>query len=107
VSIAGDVKAAPSTAPDTPTSADVFLRNEHLEETRVAAAKGARALKELPLLSEGQEENAQPRRTIALDSFTSAHAAATGALLALWKVNHFKTKGPSGAFAKEYEERSK
>ena len=104
MSLAGDAKPAPASGPDTLPSPDTFLRNEHLEQTREAAAKGARALKELPLTAaEGEDEKAQPRRTIAVDSFTSPHAAATGALLSLWKVNHFKSKGAGAAFEKEYE----
>jgi aminopeptidase len=103
VSLASDTKAAPSTGPDSLASADIYLRNEHLEETRVAAAKGARALRDLPILAEGEGATPEPRRTIALDSFTSPHAAATGALLSLWKVNHFKSKGPGGALEKEYD----
>jgi aminopeptidase len=101
--MASDTKPAPTSGPDSLSSAELYLRNEHLEETRVAAAKGARALRELPVIGAEGEDGSQPRRTIALDSFTSPHAAATGALLALWKVNHFKTKSPTGAFDKEYD----
>jgi aminopeptidase len=106
VSIASDTKAAPLTGPDTLPAPETFLRNEHLEETRIAAAKGSRALKELPLVTAANGSEAEGgiiRRTIAVDSFTSPHAAATGSLLSLWKVNHFKSKGPGGAFGKEYE----
>lgn len=104
VSVASDTKAAPLTAPDTLPTEDIFLRNEHLEETRVAAAKGARALRDLPRISESESDADQvEKRAIAVDSFTSPHAAATGALLGLWKVNHFKSKQPKGAYGKKYD----
>ncbi|KAE8221950.1 hypothetical protein CF319_g4771 [Tilletia indica] len=87
----GAQKAAPSTAPDAlPTSADVYLRNERLERTRAAAGKGTRALRDASTY-EGADE--LPRRTFAVDSMHSPHAAAEGANLAAWTVNHFKTKG--------------
>ena len=106
--MASDTKPAPLTAPDKLSASDIFLRNEHLEETRVAAAKGARALRDLPLedsssAASSNNKNGPIRRTIAVDNLTSPHAAATGALLGLWKVNHFKTKGVKGAFGKEYD----
>ncbi|KAK0543324.1 hypothetical protein OC846_006451 [Tilletia horrida] len=89
----GAQKPAPTTAPDTlPASPDTFLRNERLERTRAAAAKGARALRDASTYASSEE---LPTRTIAVDSMHSPHAAATGANLALWTVNHFKTKGAS------------
>ncbi|KAL9940346.1 hypothetical protein V8E36_001051 [Tilletia maclaganii] len=89
----GAQKSAPTTAPDAlPANADVFLRNERLERTRAAAGKGARALRDASTYN-GVEE--LPRRTFAVDTMHSPHAAAEGANLALWTVNHFKTKGAS------------
>lgn len=96
----GEVKPAPTTAPDTVPAASTWLRNEHLEQTRLAAAKGVRSLRDLPLAS-GKDAN--QRKTLAIDSFTSPHAAATGAGLALWRFNHFKSRGPNAAFEKEYD----
>ena len=43
----GEQKEAPKTGPDALPSANIFLRNENLERTRLAAAKGARALRDL------------------------------------------------------------
>ncbi|CAD6899066.1 unnamed protein product [Tilletia controversa] len=87
----GAQKEAPSTAPDAlPSSADLYLRNERLERTRAAAAKGTRALRDASTY-DGADE--LPRRTFAVDVMHSPHAAAEGANLAAWAVNHFKTKG--------------
>lgn len=96
----GEVKPAPKTAPDTVPAAATWLRNEHLEQSRLAAAKGVRSLRDLPL-ADGKDANG--RRTLAVDSFTSPHAAATGAGLALWRFNHFKSRGVNAAFEKDYE----
>ncbi|KAK0556111.1 hypothetical protein OC844_005944 [Tilletia horrida] len=90
----GAQKPAPSTAPDAlPSSPDTYLRNERLERTRAAAGKGARALRDASTYAGGAED--LPQRTIAVDTMHSPHAAAEGANLALWTVNHFKTKGAS------------
>lgn len=104
VSMQGQPKPAPTTAPDTVPAANTYLRNEHLEQTRIAAAKGVRALRDLPAASSGAEHEEQGivRRAIAVDSFTSPHAAATGAGLALWRLNHFKTRGNAAAFEQDY-----
>lgn len=96
----GEVKPAPKTAPDTVPAENVWLRNEHLEQTRTAAAKGVRSLRDLPL-ADGKDAN--QRKTLAIDSFTSPHAAATGAGLALWRFNHFKSRGANAAFEKDYD----
>lgn len=92
----GEQKEASKTGPDALPPANVFLRNEDLERTRLAAAKGARALREL-----GQDDG---RRVVEIDSFSSPHAAAVGANLGLWVVNHFKTRGPAPAWGKLPEE---
>lgn len=101
----GEQRPAPTTAPDAlPSVAETFLRNERLERTRLAAAKGARALRDqaAPLPAEGVDKSAPaPRRTIAVDSMHSPHAAAVGAYLGLWSVNHFKTRGPNARWGAE------
>ncbi|KDN42980.1 putative cytosol aminopeptidase [Tilletiaria anomala UBC 951] len=93
----GTQRAAPSTAPDALPKPQTFLRNEMLERTRLAAAKGARALRDLGAPSAGAEEKKdkkQPtKRTIAIDGMYSPHAAAVGANLSLFTFNHFKTRG--------------
>ena len=43
----GEQPRAPQTGPDSLPPKNVFLRNERLEWTRLAAAKGVRALREL------------------------------------------------------------
>lgn len=113
VSLAGDQKPAPTTAPDALPDAQTYLRNENLEWSRIATAKGAKALKEHGGVgAEAEKEKASSddsirskliKRTIAVDSFASAHAAATGANLALWEVNHFKTKAAHAAFGEPYD----
>ena len=81
---AGEQHSAPVSSPDTLPVAEEFLRNERLERTRLAAAKGVRALRSL-----GKNEGPC---SVAVDAFDSAHAAATGAILGLWEANHFKTR---------------
>lgn len=83
----GEQPRAPQTGPDSLPPKNVFLRNERLEWTRLAAAKGVRALRELGKIN-GEKQ------VIEVDSFSSSHAAAVGAILGLWNVNHFKTRGP-------------
>ncbi|WFC98816.1 hypothetical protein MYAM1_001548 [Malassezia yamatoensis] len=87
----GEQKPAPETQPDRPNGSDAFLQNERAEQTRLNAAKGVRALREF---STDQEQ------TVEVDSFASAHAAAEGALLGLWSVNHFKTRGSAPSWNK-------
>ena len=92
----GEHKPAPTTAPDVlPSDAD-FLRDERLERSRLAAAKGTRALRDL-------RGGAVEPFSIAVDSFASPHAAATGANLGLWSVNHLKTRGSLAAHGKATE----
>ena len=92
----GEQKPAPTTAPDVlPSDAD-FLRDERLERSRLAAAKGTRALRDL-------RGGAVEPFSIAVDSFASPHAAATGANLGLWSVNHLKTRGSLAAHGKATE----
>lgn len=93
----GKQHEAPKTAPDALPSEEVFLRNERLEWTRKGAGKGLRALDDL-------RSNVE-QRTIAVDSLASPHAAAEGALLGAWTVNHFKTRGPSAAYRKDSSEK--
>lgn len=88
----GEQAGAPQTGPDALPSPNVFLRNERLEETRLAAAKGVRALRDLGKVNEEGQ-------CIEVDSFASAHAAAVGATLGLWNVNHFKTRGSAPAWS--------
>jgi aminopeptidase len=104
VSLQGQAKPAPQTAPDTVPAQDVYQRNEHLEQTRVAVAKGVRALREVAASSTETDaaKSANQPRTFAVDTFTSPHAAAVGAGLALWQVNHFRTRGPRAAMNEDY-----
>ncbi|PWZ00296.1 putative cytosol aminopeptidase [Testicularia cyperi] len=95
----GEQKAAPTTAPDTLPSEEAFLRNEQLERVRLAAAKGVKAIRDLGA-GPDDKGDAPVERTIALDAMNSPHAAATGANLALWNCNHFKTRGKTPAFNK-------
>lgn len=91
---AGKQHAAPTTAPDVlPSEAD-FLRDERLERSRLAAAKGARAIRDL-------RGGVVEPYSIAIDSFASPHAASVGANLGLWSVNHLKTRGALAAHDKE------
>lgn len=104
VSVTAERKPAPTTAPDRLPAAETYLRNEHLEQTRIAAAKGVRALRDIPppASSSSDAPKTLARRAFAVDAFTSPHAAATGANLALWKLNHFKTRGMEAAMDQEY-----
>ncbi|PWN49111.1 hypothetical protein IE53DRAFT_318209 [Violaceomyces palustris] len=95
----GEQKPAPLTAPDVLPEAKTFLRNEKLEWTRLAAAKGVKAIRDLGSAS-GEKD---VKRTVAVDSFYSPHAAASGAILGLWDVNHFKTRGKSHSWGKPAE----
>lgn len=99
----GAAKAAPTTGPDALPAPDVFLRNERLERTRLAAAKGAKALRDLgppPSAAGPEAEGGKPAapvpRTFAIDPMHSAHAAAEGAHLGLFKFNNYKTQGGQG-----------
>lgn len=104
VSLPSNTKPAPANGPDKIASATTFLRNEQLEHTRTAAAKGVRALRGVPAASPNNgQSNEKQRRAFAVDQLQSPHAAATGAGLALWKLNHFKTRGDGAAFDKEYD----
>lgn len=89
----GEQHPAPVTGPDALPPASIFLRNERLEETRRAVAKGVRALRDLGKVDEDGQ-------VIEVDTFSSAHAAAVGATLGLWNVNHFKTRGTAPAWGK-------
>ncbi len=92
----GTQRPAPSTAPDALPEPSVYLRNELLERTRLAAAKGVRAIKDLGAPqppTEGEKKTTPTPRAIAVDEMYSPHAAAVGANLALYHFNHFKTLG--------------
>jgi len=92
----GAQKPAPSTGPDTLPQPDVFLRNEMLERTRSAAAKGVKALRDLGAPSDAsadKEKKLPTKRAIAVDGMYSPHAAAVGAHLGVFSFNHFKTRG--------------
>ncbi|KAL4403162.1 metalloaminopeptidase [Malassezia pachydermatis] len=91
----GEQHEAPTTGPDALPPAATFLRNERLEQTRLAAAKGVRALRDL-----GKDEG---ERQVHVDTFSSAHAAAVGSILGLWNVNHFKTRGSAPAWGQPLE----
>lgn len=98
----GATKPAPTTAPDFLPAAPVYLRNEQLERTRLAAAKGAKALRDVgpPASAKVESEEGKPAapipRTFAIDTMQSAHAAAEGAHLSLFKFNNYKTLGGQG-----------
>lgn len=96
----GDQKPAPSTAPDLRPADKTFLRNEQLERVRLAAARGAKAIRDLGAGPEDKGD-APVQRTVRLDPMSSPHAAATGAHLGLWTVNHFKTRGNNAAHGKD------
>ncbi|WFD32412.1 hypothetical protein MSPP1_003459 [Malassezia sp. CBS 17886] len=84
----GTQHGAPEHVPDTRVPADEYLRNERSERARLAAAKGVRALRDVGVAKVDGEDH-----HIAVDAFGSAHAAAVGANLGLWRVNHFKSRG--------------
>ncbi|SJX63554.1 probable Cytosol aminopeptidase [Sporisorium reilianum f. sp. reilianum] len=96
----GEQKAAPTTTPDLTPSETTFLRNEQLERVRLAAAKGVKAIRDLGAGPEDKGD-APVQRNIGLDTMSSPHAAATGANLGLWTVNHFKTRGKNAAHGKD------
>ncbi|KAN0065120.1 hypothetical protein ACQY0O_001617 [Thecaphora frezii] len=98
----GEQKKAPVTAPDFLPTESTYLRNERLECTRLAAAKGAKAIRDLGA-GPDDKGDAPVKRTIGVDPMASPHAAATGANLALWTVNHFKTRGKTPAWGKAPE----
>ena len=87
----GEQNPAPTTAPDALPAEGIYLRNERREQSRLDAAKGVRALRDLG--TDGEH-------TVDVDSFASPHAAAEGALLGLWSVNHFKTRGAAPSWSK-------
>lgn len=95
----GEQKKAPTTGPDFLPAESTYLRNERLEKTRLAAAKGVKAIRDLGA-GPDDKGDAPVKRTIGLDSLGSPHAAATGAFLGLWNVNHFKTRGKNPAWGK-------
>ncbi|EPQ26995.1 uncharacterized protein PFL1_05631 [Pseudozyma flocculosa PF-1] len=95
----GEQKKAPHTGPDVLPAEPVYLRNERLERTRLAAAKGAKAIRDLGA-GPDDKGDAPVKRTIGVDSMASPHAAATGAILGMWNVNHFKTRGKAPAWGR-------
>lgn len=103
----GAQKPAPKTAPDTLPAANVFLKQELDERVRRATAKAARALLALPATSADEASKADDKkasgpapRVIGVDTFNgNAHAAAVGARLGVWTVNHFRTRGDPVAYA--------
>ncbi|WFD35047.1 hypothetical protein MCUN1_001895 [Malassezia cuniculi] len=92
----GKQNGAPTTAPDALPSESDFLRDERLERSRLAAGKGVRAIRDL-------RGGVVEPFSVGVDSFSSPHAAATGANLGLWSVNHLKTRGALAAHGKETE----
>ncbi len=83
----GEQKAAPTTTPDLTPSEKVYLRNEQLERVRLAAAKGVKAIRDLGA-GPDDKGDVPVERIVALDAMSSPHAAAAGANLGLWSVNH-------------------
>lgn len=92
----------PKTGPDAVDDGNEgeYLRNQNLEKIRIAVAKGVRALRDIGSPQTGTD-SAPPQRKLGVETTASPHAAATGALLATYQTNHFRTRGATGSHAFE------
>lgn len=89
----GRQKPAPTTASDKLPAANIYLRNELQERTRLAAAKGIKAVRDVGSSVKKEKDSKAPTpRTIAVEPTSLPHASAVGAHLALWKCDLFKSK---------------